>query len=74
MYEWIAVIITAITAATSIITAISTTITARIQKLASRKQSVIEVLNNVVIPLLNKIENYEKSKCQEGGIQHCQSM
>jgi hypothetical protein len=32
------------------------------------KQSVIEVLNDVVIPLLNKIENYEKSKCQKGGI------
>ena len=57
MYEWIAVIITAITAATSIITAISTTITARIQKRASRKQSVIEVLNDVVISLLNEIEN-----------------
>ena len=63
MYEWIAVIITAITAATSIITAISTTITARIQKRASRKQSVIEVLNDVVISLLNEIEGYE-SGCQ----------
>jgi phage-related protein len=57
MYEWIAVIITAITAATSIIAAISTTITACIQKRASRKQSVIEVLNEVVISLLNEIEN-----------------
>jgi phage-related protein len=56
MYEWIAVIMTAITAATSIVTAISTTITARIQKRASRKQSVIEVLNDVVIRFLTKLK------------------
>ncbi|MCC6055627.1 MAG: hypothetical protein LM583_03010 [Desulfurococcaceae archaeon] len=63
MYEWIIAIITAVA---SIVTAISTTITARIQKRASRKQSVIEVLNDVVIPLLNEIEKYE-SKCQYVG-------
>jgi hypothetical protein len=31
---------------------------------ASRKQLIVEVLNKVVIPLLNKIENYE-SKCEK---------
>jgi phage-related protein len=56
MYEWIAVIMTAITAATSIIAAIRTTITACIQKRASRKQSVIEVLNDVVIRFLTKLK------------------
>jgi ribosomal protein S17 len=72
MYEWITIIITIIapivTAVSTAITAICVAITARIQKRASRKQSVIEVLNDVVIPLLNKIEIYERSKCQEGGI------
>jgi hypothetical protein len=53
MYEWIIAIITA---AASIVTAISTTITARIQKRASRKQSVIEVLNDVVIRFLTKLK------------------
>jgi len=57
-------IITAITAAASIVTAISTTITARIQKHASRKQLIIEVLNKVVIPLLNKLK-IMRSKCQK---------
>ena len=60
MYEWITAIITA---AASIVRAISTAITARIQRRASRKQLIVEVLNKVVIPLLNKIENYE-SKCE----------
>jgi hypothetical protein len=64
MYEWITAIITAATVAASILTAISTTITARIKRHASRKQLIVEVLNKVVIPLLNEIENYE-SKCQE---------
>jgi DNA repair ATPase RecN len=59
MYEWIAII----TAVALIITAISTAITAKIEKRVSRKQLIVEVLNDVIIPLLNEIERYE-SKCQ----------
>jgi Mg2+/Co2+ transporter CorB len=72
MYEWITIVITIIapivTAVNTAITAICAAITAQIQKRASRKQSVIEVLNDVVIPLLNEIEIYERSKCQGGSI------
>jgi len=59
MYEWI----TAIASATTIVSTIIAALHYYTQRHASKRQSIIEVLNDIVIPLLNKIEKYE-SKCQ----------
>jgi hypothetical protein len=62
MYE---LLIAIITAATSLVTAISTAITAHIQKRSWRRQRVIEVLNELVIPLINMVIVIKyKSRCQ----------
>lgn len=63
MYE---LLIAIITAAASLVAAISAAITARIQKRSWRRQRVIEVLNELVIPLINMIISY-KSRCQYSG-------